>query len=236
MNVGCIPKKLMHTAALMGEAAHEAVAFGWPKPAHAHLADAGAGTGGGAGGGTGGGAGGGTGVGPVHQWEVLRTNVQNHIKGLNFGYRTELREKEVRYINALGRFTGPHTLECTEVKVAKGVTKETVTTITARRFVVAVGGRPTPLEVPGGEWAITSDDLFMKKERPGKTCVVGAGYVALECAGFINGLHQGEVSVLTILVAPLLFFHSLRYSPVHSPVFLSCSFLCSLYPTSIPLR
>ena len=25
---------------------------------------------------------------------------------------------------------------------------------------------------------------------PGRTCVVGAGYVALECAGFINGLHQ----------------------------------------------
>jgi pyruvate/2-oxoglutarate dehydrogenase complex dihydrolipoamide dehydrogenase (E3) component len=27
-------------------------------------------------------------------------------------------------------------------------------------------------------------------------CVVGAGYVALECAGFLNGLHQGEVVVL----------------------------------------
>jgi thioredoxin reductase (NADPH) len=29
VNVGCIPKKLMHTAALMGETAKEAVAFGW---------------------------------------------------------------------------------------------------------------------------------------------------------------------------------------------------------------
>ena len=186
MNVGCIPKKLMHTAALIGETAKEGVAFGWPEPAHAHATGAGAGAGAG--------AGVGAGVEPVHQWDVLRTNVQNHIKGLNFGYRAELREKDVKYINALGRFTGPHTLECTEVKVTKGVVKETVTTITARRFVVAVGGRPTPLDVPGGEWAITSDDLFMKKQRPGKTCVVGAGYVALECAGFLNGLHQGEVS------------------------------------------
>ena len=67
MNVGCIPKKLMHTAALMGETAKEAVAFGWPEPAHGH---------------TGAGAGAGAGAGEVvHQWEVLRTNVQNHIKG-----------------------------------------------------------------------------------------------------------------------------------------------------------
>ena len=29
MNVGCIPKKLMHTAAILGEGAKEAVAFGW---------------------------------------------------------------------------------------------------------------------------------------------------------------------------------------------------------------
>ena len=29
VNVGCIPKKLMHTAALMGESAREAVAYGW---------------------------------------------------------------------------------------------------------------------------------------------------------------------------------------------------------------
>ena len=33
--------------------------------------------------------------------------------------------------------------------------------ITSARFVVAVGGRPTPLNCPGAEFVITSDDLFM---------------------------------------------------------------------------
>ena len=33
--------------------------------------------------------------------------------------------------------------------------------ITSARFVVAVGGRPTPLTCPGAEYAISSDDLFM---------------------------------------------------------------------------
>jgi thioredoxin reductase (NADPH) len=35
---------------------------------------------------------------------------------------------------------------------------------------------------------ITSDDLFSLSEAPGKTLVVGASYVALECAGFLAGL------------------------------------------------
>lgn len=93
------------------------------------------------------------------------------------------------YINKLGKFVGPNTLECTD-KNGK------VEQITASRFVIAVGGRPTPIDCPGGELAITSDDLFMKETSPGKTCVVGAGYVALECAGFLNGLKQGGVTVV----------------------------------------
>ena len=32
---------------------------------------------------------------------------------------------------------------------------------------------------------------FIRQETaPGKTCVVGAGYVALECAGFVAGLNK----------------------------------------------
>jgi len=160
VNVGCIPKKLMHNAALLGELSKDAVGYGWEGGNNA-----------------------------THNWATLRENVQNHIKGLNFGYRVQLREAGITYLNKLGKLTSPNTVECTD---AKG----NVQTISAARVVVAVGGRPTPLECPGAEYAITSDDLFMKETPPGKTCVVGAGYVALECAGFINGMNQGEVVVL----------------------------------------
>ena len=37
-------------------------------------------------------------------------------------------------------------------------------------------------------WAITSDDLFSLPENPGKTLVIGGGYIAVECAGFLKGL------------------------------------------------
>jgi len=36
------------------------------------------------------------------------------------------------------------------------------------------------------ECAITSDDLFWLEKSPGKTLVIGASYVALECAGFLT--------------------------------------------------
>lgn len=159
VNVGCIPKKLMHIAAGLGEAAHSAPGYGWKTAAPS-----------------------------TSDWSTLRDNVRDYIKGLNFGYRVQLREAGVTYMNALGRFTGPHSMDVTD---AKGKVKS----ITAARFVLATGGRPTALEVPGGEHAVSSDDIFTLPQAPGRTCVVGAGYVALECAGFIAGL-GGEAKVL----------------------------------------
>ena len=103
-------------------------------------------------------------------------------------------EKGVDYKNALGTFVSPHTLELTDKKGKKS-------TITARRIVVAVGGRPKPLDVPGGELAISSDDLFSLPHAPGRTLVVGASYVALECAGFLRGLgYDVSVMVRSILL------------------------------------
>ena len=63
------------------------------------------------------------------------------------------------------------------------------TRITADTFVIAPGGRPRYPDIPGAkEHCITSDDIFSLKTPPGKTLVVGASYVALECAGFIHGV------------------------------------------------
>ncbi len=51
------------------------------------------------------------------------------------------------------------------------------------------GGRPKYPNIPGAsEYGITSDDIFSLQEPPGKTLVVGASYVALECAGFLAKL------------------------------------------------
>jgi hypothetical protein len=127
-----------------------------------------------------------------HSWVIMKDNIQNHIRKLNFGYKGQLRTVGVTYLNALGEertqyassvthdfdtshsysilhliflllslifsltgtFVTPNEIECTDSKGA-------VQKLTARQFIVAVGGRPTPLECPGAELSISSDDIFM---------------------------------------------------------------------------
>lgn len=58
----------------------------------------------------------------------------------------------------------------------------------AKNFLIATGGRPRQHPAIPGDIAITSDDLFNLQRDPGETLVVGGGYIAVECAGFLNGL------------------------------------------------
>ena len=55
-------------------------------------------------------------------------------------------------------------------------------------MIIAVGGRPNKLGCPGEELAVSSDDLFMLDHPPKKTLLVGASFIALECAGFLHHL------------------------------------------------
>lgn len=175
VNVGCIPKKLMHNAALIKETMdYDAQAFG--------VSSAGAGEGSGSSSTT------------SHMWSSMRQNIQNHIRGLNFKYRVNLRENNVTYLNKLGTFQDAHTIQVTDKKGK-------ISSITSARVLVAVGGRPTNLDCEGGELAISSDDIFALEQSPGKTLCVGASYISLECAGFLAGLgYDTTVAVRSILL------------------------------------
>lgn len=122
-------------------------------------------------------------------------NVDNHIRSLNFGYRAELTKKEIKYYNKFATFVDNHTIKLTDKKGKEE-------TVTAEHILIACGGRPTYPDIPGAkEYCITSDDIFWKREAPGKTLVVGASYVALECAGFINAMgYEVDVMVRSILL------------------------------------
>lgn len=80
-----------------------------------------------------------------------------------------------------GVFTDPHTILVTGPKIQEK--------INGKYILIAVGGRPNYMDIPGAvEYGITSDDLFSLDREPGKTLILGAGYIALECAGFLNGI------------------------------------------------
>ena len=117
-----------------------------------------------------------------HDWGKMVTGIQDHIGSLNFGYRTALREKKVDYKNEYCSFVDANTV--------KGVNKRGVEKqYTFDKCVIAVGGRPSYLDVPGArELCITSDDVFSLENPPGKTLCVGASYISLETAGFLTAL------------------------------------------------
>jgi thioredoxin reductase (NADPH) len=83
VNVGCIPKKLMHQAALLGEAVHDAQAYGWRFDNPESV---------------------------KNDWGALVEAVQNHVKSVNWVTRVDLRDKKVEYINGLGYFKDAHTV------------------------------------------------------------------------------------------------------------------------------
>lgn len=87
VNVGCIPKKLMHRAAIIGEEIkHDASSYGWNVPIDQI----------------------------THDWSTMVSNIQDHIHSLNWGYKVALQQANVKYINAYGRFLDAHTIECTD--------------------------------------------------------------------------------------------------------------------------
>jgi len=98
VNVGCIPKKLMHQSALLGEALHESKEFGWNTPDKIQ-----------------------------HNWDVMKDNIQSHIGSLNWNYRVQLRDKKVEYINAYGEFINAHKLLVTyKNKKTKEITAKNI--------------------------------------------------------------------------------------------------------------
>lgn len=98
------------------------------------------------------------------------SNIQDHIGSLNWGYKVQLRDKAVTYKNEFATFVDPHTVETEDKRGRKK-------TYTARRFVIACGGRPTYDSNIDPSLYITSDDLFSLEKPPGKTLVVGASCV-----------------------------------------------------------
>ncbi|XP_054711967.1 thioredoxin reductase 1, cytoplasmic-like [Uloborus diversus] len=165
VNVGCIPKKLMHQAALLGQAIKDSKNYGW------NISGA-----------------------VEHNWAVMRENIQNHIGSLNWNYKVQLRTEQVKYVNAYGQFIDDHHIKAVDKKGKE-------TPMSSRHFIIATGERPRYPDIEGAkEYGITSDDLFSLENSPGKTLVIGASYVALECAGFLSALGLD----VTIMVRSIL--------------------------------
>lgn len=198
INIECIPKKLMHRAAILGEAVQDARSYGFQFPRPETI---------------------------KHNWKSMRESVQNHIKSINWMTKVELKDKRVEYVNAMGVFHDPYTVEA---KI-----KNEWKSYRAKYFIIAASGRPRYPDIPGAvEFGITTDDIFSLESSPGKTLIVGAGYAGVECAGFLRGLGY-DVTVMVRSVVLRGFDQQMAKLVTESMVTKGVKFLYKCAPTSI---
>jgi len=109
-------------------------------------------------------------------WEKLKANRRVEISRLNGVYGQLMTGVGVVLVHGRARVVGPNEVEVDGVRHR------------AERIVVATGGWPVPADVPGGERAISSNEVFDLARFPARLAVVGGGYIASEFASIFNGL------------------------------------------------
>mgnify|MGYP001575460274 FL=1 len=109
-------------------------------------------------------------------WATLVKSRTAYIDRIHTSYDNVLGKNNVDVIKGFARFVDAHTVEVNGEQ------------ITADHILIATGGRPAHPDIPGAEWGIDSDGFFELDTLPKRVAVVGAGYIAVEIAGVVNGL------------------------------------------------
>ncbi|MBV7256516.1 glutathione-disulfide reductase [Pacificimonas sp. WHA3] len=109
-------------------------------------------------------------------WNCLRDNLLADVDRLEEAYKNTLSSHDVALHEARATLEDAHTLNVGG------------RTITADKILIATGSRPGQLDCPGGDLAITSNDVFHLDRLPERVVIAGGGYIATEFAGIFNEL------------------------------------------------
>ena len=121
-------------------------------------------------------------------WTALRSAVDVEVTRLSAVYAANLDKRGALRLEGRAHLVDAHTVAVGE------------RTFRARHVLIAAGGMPRRLAIPGGERAITSDEVFGLPALPARMLIVGAGYIGVEFAHVFAGLgvqvalvHHGDL-------------------------------------------
>ena len=109
-------------------------------------------------------------------WNALKHYRDRYIQRLNGIYESGLDKVHIDRIAGFASFVDDNTLRVGEQLIR------------AKHILLAPGGTPEPVTYPGAEYVIDSNGFFELENQPKKVAVIGAGYIAVELAGVLNGL------------------------------------------------
>jgi len=133
-----------------------------------------------------------------HDWAKLIAAKDREITRLETIYRKLLSGAGATVLDGHATLVDPHTVEVGGQRY------------TAETIVIATGGHPERLDIPGAELGIISDDAFYLKTMPKHVVMVGSGYIAVEFAGIFRAL-GAEVHLVYRQPLPLRGFdHDIR--------------------------
>lgn len=111
-----------------------------------------------------------------HDWAALIAAKDTEIARLNGIYTRLLNQAGAKIFEARAKLLDAHRVEMGgEI-------------VTAENIIIATGGHPTRLEIPGAELGVISDDVFYLPQMPKRVAIIGGGYIGVEFAGVFAGL------------------------------------------------
>jgi glutathione reductase (NADPH) len=116
-------------------------------------------------------------------WKSFLHDKDVEIARLSGIYVTNLQKAGADLLHGRAQIVDAHTVEVLPKEGSKDAG-----TYTAKKILIATGGRPVRPEFPGAELGITSDEAFHLPKLPKSIMIVGGGYIAVEFAGIFNGL------------------------------------------------
>ncbi len=111
-----------------------------------------------------------------HNWKKLVAGRDRHIQGILGWYDTLLKDLDIAHLQGHAKFIDSHTVAVNGERY------------TVDHVLIATGGKPFILPIPGAGLGITSDRFFELRERPEHVCIIGGGYIGVELAGVFNAL------------------------------------------------
>ena len=111
-------------------------------------------------------------------WPTLVAAKEKEITRLEAGYTANLEKPGVEIIKDRAVVTGPNSLRLL------GSDRE----LTAKHLLIATGSHPFIPDIPGSEFAITSNEAFDLPALPKTILIEGGGYIAVEFATIFAGL------------------------------------------------
>ncbi|MEK0162192.1 NAD(P)/FAD-dependent oxidoreductase [Phaeobacter sp. JH20_36] len=121
---------------------------------------------------------------PDFDFAALRRRSDAKIDHLNHHFEDQLQQAGVRLLRATAEIG-----EAGQIHAGGEVFQP-------GKLLLATGARPRALDIPGGDLAATSDDVFGWSDLPGRLLIIGGGYIGCEFAS-IFAAFGSEVQLMT---------------------------------------